>query len=76
MRFEKITSRETGKMVLLMRIELTTSPLPRECSTTELQQRARNVGAMPDQKRPDPTGAQVTPLFQNKQAPFPRGQND
>ena len=28
-----------GRMVLLGRIELTTSPLPRECSTTELQQR-------------------------------------
>jgi hypothetical protein len=27
-------------VVLLVRIELTTSPLPRECSTTELQQRA------------------------------------
>jgi hypothetical protein len=25
--------------VLLVRIELTTSPLPRECSTPELQQR-------------------------------------
>ncbi len=25
-------------MVLLMRIERTTSPLPRECSTTELQE--------------------------------------
>ena len=33
---------ETGPahaMVLLDRIELSTSPLPRECSTTELQQR-------------------------------------
>jgi hypothetical protein len=27
------------RMVLLDRIELSTSPLPRECSTTELQQR-------------------------------------
>ena len=27
------------KMVLLEGIELSTSPLPRECSTTELQQR-------------------------------------
>ena len=26
-------------MVLLERIELSTSPLPRECSTSELQQR-------------------------------------
>ena len=30
-------------MVLLERIELSTSPLPRECSTSELQQ--RRVGA-------------------------------
>jgi hypothetical protein len=29
------------KMVLLSRIELPTSPLPRECSTTELQQLAK-----------------------------------
>ena len=28
-----------GKMVLPERIELSTSPLPRECSTTELRQR-------------------------------------
>jgi hypothetical protein len=28
-----------GKMVLQERIELSTSPLPRECSTTELLQR-------------------------------------
>jgi hypothetical protein len=28
-------------MVLLRRLELPTSPLPRECSTTELQQRWR-----------------------------------
>ena len=28
-------------MVLLEGIELSTSPLPRECSTTELQQRSR-----------------------------------
>jgi hypothetical protein len=28
-----------AKMVLLEGIELSTSPLPRECSTTELQQR-------------------------------------
>ena len=33
-------------MVLLSRIELPTSPLPRECSTTELQQHA--VGASLD----------------------------
>jgi hypothetical protein len=30
--------------VLLGRIELPTSPLPRECSTTELQQRIRRRG--------------------------------
>ena len=30
---------ENGEMVLLERIELSTSPLPRECSTSELQQR-------------------------------------
>jgi hypothetical protein len=30
--------------VLLGRIELPTSPLPRECSTTELQQRLRRRG--------------------------------
>ncbi|GAN76150.1 hypothetical protein Asru_0063_07 [Acidisphaera rubrifaciens HS-AP3] len=33
-----------GRLVLLVRIELTTSPLPRECSTTELQQRAGPAG--------------------------------
>ncbi len=33
----------TDFMVLLERIELSTSPLPRECSTSELQQ--RRVGA-------------------------------
>lgn len=31
-------------MVLLDRIELSTSPLPMECSTTELQQRTRMRG--------------------------------
>ena len=34
-------------MVLLDRIELSTSPLPMECSTTELQQRTRMGGDMP-----------------------------
>mgnify|MGYP000138535428 CR=1 FL=1 len=29
-----------SEMVLLERIELSTSPLPRECSTSELQQRS------------------------------------
>ncbi len=38
-----------SRMVLPVRIELTTSPLPRECSTTELRQRA---GA----RRPDHRG--------------------
>ena len=33
------------KMVLLERIELSTSPLPRECSTTELQQRTGAEGS-------------------------------
>jgi hypothetical protein len=39
-------------MVLPVRIELTTSPLPRGCSTTELRQRpaAREIGGM--EKRP------------------------
>ena len=32
-------------MVLLEGIELSTSPLPRECSTTELQQRNRRLMA-------------------------------
>ena len=32
-----------GFMVLLERIELSTSPLPRECSTSELQQRRGRV---------------------------------
>ena len=30
----------SGKLVLPVRIELTTSPLPRECSTTELHGRS------------------------------------
>jgi hypothetical protein len=44
-------ARERNRMVLPVRIELTTSPLPRECSTTELRQRragcdiARNAAA-------------------------------
>jgi hypothetical protein len=33
------------KMVLPVRIELTTSPLPRECSTTELRQPVRDRSA-------------------------------
>jgi hypothetical protein len=32
--------KQRGKMVLPERIELSTSPLPRECSTTELRQQA------------------------------------
>ena len=32
-----------SKVVLLERIELSTSPLPRECSTSELQQRCGRV---------------------------------
>lgn len=42
-----------GFMVLLERIELSTSPLPRECSTSELQQPAvfqiATPGVTPDQ---------------------------
>src|SRR5437879_13868563 len=34
-------------MVLPHRIELWTSPLPRECSTTELRQRRKGAGAEP-----------------------------
>ena len=33
-----------GKMVLQERIELSTSPLPRECSTTELLQQTQDPG--------------------------------
>ena len=36
------------KMVLPLRIELRTSPLPRECSTTELRQ--RRFGGLPGQR--------------------------
>ncbi len=44
-------------MVLLEGIELSTSPLPRECSTTELQQRrgvngAALVGGTPARRNP------------------------
>ena len=35
----RLISFDFWKMVLLERIELSTSPLPRECSTSELQQR-------------------------------------
>ena len=35
-------------LVLLDRIELSTSPLPRECSTTELQQRAAGLRSQSD----------------------------
>ena len=38
-------------MVLPDRIELSTSPLPMECSTTELRQHARNQG-IGSQRRP------------------------
>ena len=34
-------------MVLQERIELSTSPLPRECSTTELLQRSPEAGKAP-----------------------------
>ncbi len=40
-------------MVLLARIELATSPLPRECSTTELQQQLeRFVASQPESCKP------------------------
>ena len=44
-------SREIWKMVLPERIELSTSPLPRECSTTELRQRPECGGLLPQRKR-------------------------
>jgi hypothetical protein len=37
-------------MVLPERIELSTSPLPRECSTTELRQRANEEGRLLPQR--------------------------
>jgi hypothetical protein len=36
----------SGEMVLQGRIELPTSPLPRECSTTELLQRPYGAGEL------------------------------
>ena len=40
-------------MVLRERIELSTSPLPRECSTTELPQRRKGKGGIrPEAPRP------------------------
>jgi hypothetical protein len=45
-------------MVLPDRIELSTSPLPMECSTTELRQHARYSGNRP--KRP-PLGGRFLP---------------
>ena len=49
-------------MVLLERIELSTSPLPRECSTSELQQRC--VGAFsPSGKRAQEVSGEKFPLF-------------
>ena len=45
-RYRGVVQRNPGKnwkMVLLERIELSTSPLPRECSTSELQQRCGRV---------------------------------
>ena len=40
------------RMVLQERIELSTSPLPRECSTTELRQRANGEGRLLPQGSP------------------------
>jgi hypothetical protein len=37
----RIVVLDERNLVLPVRIELTTSPLPRECSTTELRQHAR-----------------------------------
>src|SRR5215207_4811144 len=41
-----------GWLVLPERIELSTSPLPRECSTTELRQRANGEGRLLPQGSP------------------------
>ena len=60
----KVSFRE-GKLVLPDRIELSTSPLPMECSTTELRQHARYSGNRP--KWPPtrrPVLATRTPLAQ------------
>ena len=40
-------------MVLPVRIELTTSPLPRECSTTELRQRPFRLACNPQVQAED-----------------------
>ncbi len=54
------------EMVLLERIELSTSPLPRECSTSELQQRR----ARRDSPKPPPmqahSGRQMPPALQKR----------
>ncbi len=42
-----MSPRDVAHLVLLEGIELSTSPLPRECSTTELQQRrGRRAGVL------------------------------
>jgi hypothetical protein len=61
MRLRRFCSLIHDKMVLPVRIELTASPLPRECSTTELRQhragaRPRMRGA-PMEKRAGPVKA-------------------
>ena len=58
------TSCDVGGMVLPDRIELSTSPLPMECSTTELRQHAR--GSRIGRKGPDrrPVLTTRTPLAQ------------
>jgi hypothetical protein len=63
-----------GKMVLPDRIELSTSPLPMECSTTELRQHAPDHGNRPKGPfkagRSLPQGARLrkrgTPLWDAK----------
>ena len=51
--------------MLLARIELATSPLPRECSTTELQQHSVALARFVSSQR-----AQCNPL-NRRDAPFP-----
>ena len=47
-------------MVLLERIELSTSPLPRECSTSELQQPV-SWGVLLAESRPDASAIWTLP---------------
>jgi len=54
-------------MVLPDRIELSTSPLPMECSTTELRQHARYQGIGPKGPYRRPVLATRTPLAQARE---------